>query len=113
MKYIIYKENGHIKGTPLNNYMATIQNEHLITNFTAFNTPEECKDYLQKYCDTQADIIIIDEGQKLFEVNVLRTIKYTQYVVTTDEDAIDNIDGFDYDTAEKQLISVESGAIEL
>lgn len=114
MEYVIYKENGIIKGTPLENYTATIMNARLVTRFTAFKTPEECKDYLQKYCETQANIIIvdIDAGQKLFKVDILETVQYTQYIAATDEDAIDTIDGFDYDTATKQVISIESGVIE-
>ena len=113
MKYVIFEENGRIKGTPLDNYVSTIWNARLIVTFNSFTTPEECKDYLQKYSGAQADIIIVHEGQKLFKVDVLETVQYTQYIAATNEDAIDTIDGFDYDTAEKQLISIESGAIEL
>lgn len=83
-QYIIYKENGKFRGTPISNYVQPIRNAALIAEFKSFDSAEDCKNYLYNFCGCNAEIIIIPEGYELYRVDTYLTIKIPQYIVARD-----------------------------
>lgn len=57
-QFIIFKENGIYKGTPLENYNAQIRDANQVLSFPDFNSPEECKEYLLTYATSDYEILI-------------------------------------------------------
>ena len=67
-EYIIYKENGDIKGTDAENYNARIRIANKIQNFTkqGFKSAEQAKAYMEKY-GGGAKVVIKDGASELIQ----------------------------------------------
>ena len=48
-KYVIFKENEQLKGTPRSNYNAKVRDVNKIQDFGGFSNHEQVRDYLMKY----------------------------------------------------------------
>ena len=64
--YVIFKENGDIKGTLLSNYNARIRNANQVTNFSkqGFKSTKEAKEYMEKYGKGAKIVVKDDSGWK-------------------------------------------------
>ena len=60
-KIVIFKENGRIYSTSLENYNARIRNHYLYTEFKGVETLEQAKHALIKWCKIVEKNIIIKE----------------------------------------------------
>lgn len=57
-KYVVYQENGKIKGTSYKNYKSTVQNANEITEFKDFDNFNQVVEYLLKYTNLKREDII-------------------------------------------------------
>lgn len=69
-KYVLFLENGRIKGTSMENYNAKFRDASKIIRFDQFKTFEECIEYLTKYTSLKREDIVTIGDTEIEDIKI-------------------------------------------